>query len=97
MITAPGNTSYGAVARAQIAKVLVHSLTAVNATGKTFELVAERGPATEDFDALFTALDADTSGELDAVRDAPNMSLAQEPDRVREDLRRLSASALPTN
>ena len=71
--------------------MLVRSLTSASAARKTFELVAERGPATKDFDVLFAALDADTSGELDAVRDAPNMPLPQEPERVREDLRRLAA------
>ncbi|MDE2360676.1 MAG: NAD(P)H-binding protein, partial [Betaproteobacteria bacterium] len=86
-----GNPSDGVVARAQIAQVLVRSLTSVSATRKTFELVAERGPATVDFDGLFASLDADTPGELDAVRDAPNMPLPQEPERVREDLRRLDA------
>ena len=86
-----GDPSDGVVARAQIAQVLVRSLTSASATRKTFELVAERGPATVDFDGLFASLDADTPGELDAVRDAPNMPLPQEPERVREDLRRLAA------
>jgi uncharacterized protein YbjT (DUF2867 family) len=86
-----GDPSDGVVARAQIAEVLVRSLTSANATRKTFELVAERGPATEDFEVLFAALDADISGELDGVRDAPNMPLPQEPERVREDLHRLAA------
>jgi len=86
-----GDPSDGVVARAQIAQVLVRSLTSPSATRKTFELVAERGPATEDFDALFAALEADISEELDAVRDTPNMPLPQEPERVREDLRRLVA------
>lgn len=84
-----GDPSDGVVARAQIAQVLVHSLTSANATRKTFELVAERGPATENFEALFTSLDADLPGELDPVRDAPNIPLAHEPGRVREDLRTL--------
>jgi len=86
-----GDPSDGVVSRAQIAQVLVRSLTSASATGKTFELVAERGPATEDFDALLGALYADTAGELDAVRDAPDMPLPQEPERVREDLRQLIA------
>ena len=86
-----GDPSDGVVARAQIAQVLVRSLTSASATRKTFELVAERGPATVDFDGLFASLDADTPGELDAVRDAPNMPLPQEPERVLEDLRRLAA------
>jgi len=68
------------------------SLLSASAMRKTFELIAERGPATEDFDALFAPLDADAPGALDAVRDAPNMPLPQETERVREDLRRLAAS-----
>ncbi len=86
-----GDPRDGVVARAQIAQVLVHSLTSASATRKTVELVAERGPATEDFEALFAPLDADAPRALDAVRDAPNMPLAQEPARVRENLRRLAA------
>lgn len=53
---------------------------------KTFELVATRGPAPEDLDALFAPLDADPPGALDGVRDAPNQPLEGEPRRVREDL-----------
>jgi hypothetical protein len=59
---------------------------------KTFELVAERGPAPdtlEDFDALFAPLEADPVNALDAVRDRANMPIEQEPERVRADLRRL--------
>ncbi|MBK1613799.1 epimerase [Rubrivivax gelatinosus] len=86
-----GNSSDGVVSRRQIAELLVRSLGADAALGKTFELVAERGAATSDFDSLFAALDADTPGALDAVRDAPNMPLDQEPARVRADLERLAA------
>jgi uncharacterized protein YbjT (DUF2867 family) len=86
-----GNPSDGVVARSQIAETLVRSLVSEAAAGKTFELVAERGPAPEDFDALFASLEADTPGALDAIRDAPNMPLAQEPERVREAMRRLTA------
>jgi hypothetical protein len=78
------------VARSQIAETLVRSLSSAAAERKTFELVAERGPAPEDFDALFAPLEADTPGALDAVRDTPDMPLAQEPERVREALRQLS-------
>ena len=86
-----GNPSDGVVSRRQIAEVLVRSLSSDAADRKTFELVAERGPATTDLDALFASLDADAVGALDAVRDASNMPLADEPARVREDLRRLAA------
>jgi hypothetical protein len=53
---------------------------------KTFELVAVNGPAQEDFDALFAALDEDQQGSLDGVRDMANMPLKDEPKRVSEDL-----------
>jgi uncharacterized protein YbjT (DUF2867 family) len=85
-----GDPSDGAVARSQIAETLVRSLSSAAAERKTFELVAERGPAPEDFDALFAPLESDTPGALDAVRDTPDMPLAQEPERVREALRQLS-------
>jgi uncharacterized protein YbjT (DUF2867 family) len=86
-----GNSSDGVVSRRQIAEVLVRSLTSDAANRKTFELVAERGPATTDFDALFAELDSDASGALDAVRDAQNMPSEDEPARVREDLLNLGA------
>jgi uncharacterized protein YbjT (DUF2867 family) len=85
-----GNTSDGVVSRRQIAEVLMHSLSSEAAERKTFELVAERGPATTDFDALFASLDPDPAGALDGVRDADNMPSADEPARVREDLQRLA-------
>src|SRR5215217_9542359 len=49
---------------------------------KTFELIAERGPATEDFDALFSPLHTDPPGSLDGTYDAMNMPLTDEPQRV---------------
>lgn len=86
-----GDPSDGVVARTQIAQALVHSLTLASATRKTFELVAEHGSAQEDFNSLFTSLAADTTGDVDGVRDADNMPLSQEPERVREDLCRLAS------
>lgn len=85
-----GNPSDGVVARRQIAEVLVRSLTSKAARRKTFELVAERGPAPSDFDALFAALDPDADGAPDAVHDSANMPLADEPARVRDDLARVT-------
>jgi hypothetical protein len=79
-------TSDGAVARSQIAEVLVRSLASEAAERKTFELVAERGPAPDDLDALFAPLDADPHGALDAARDTDNMPLEKEPARIREDI-----------
>jgi uncharacterized protein YbjT (DUF2867 family) len=88
-----GDPSDGAVARRQIAQVLVRSLGSDAAVRKTFELVAERGPATEDFDALFAPLEADPAVSLDGVQDVENMPLAEEPQQVRDDLREMQGSA----
>jgi uncharacterized protein YbjT (DUF2867 family) len=81
-----GDSSDGAVSRRQIAQVLVASLTCDAALRKSFELVATKGPAQDDLDALFAPLDADVPGALDAVRDLDNMPFSREPQRVRDDL-----------
>ena len=81
-----GDSSDGVIARRQIAQVLVNSLGSDQALRKTFELVAEAGPAPDDFDALFARLDADTEGALDGVRDLANMLPGEEPQRVQKDL-----------
>jgi uncharacterized protein YbjT (DUF2867 family) len=78
--------SDGVVSRAQIAQTLLESLTSPAADHKTFELVAEQGPGQTDFEPLFAALDPDVPGELDAVRDTPNMPLDEEPQSFRADL-----------
>ncbi len=81
-----GDPSDGAVARRQIAEVLVRSLTSEHAVRKTFELVAVKGPAPSDFESLFAPLEADAPGALDGVHDMSNMPLKEEPQRVRADL-----------
>jgi uncharacterized protein YbjT (DUF2867 family) len=81
-----GSPSDGVISRRQLAQVLVSSLTAPHALGKTLELVAEKGPAQADLDLLFAALEADPDGSLDGVHDMQNMSLESEPVRVRDDL-----------
>lgn len=86
-----GNASDGVIARRQIAQVLIGSLSSPAAVGTTFELVAERGPAQTDLEPLFAALERDVPGSLDGVRDAANQPLEQEPQRVLDDLARLSA------
>jgi uncharacterized protein YbjT (DUF2867 family) len=86
-----GDPSDGVISRRQIAEVLVSSLTSEAARGKTFELVAERGPAQKDLEPLFAALQPDAAGALDAVRDSANMPLADEPAPVREDLTQIAA------
>lgn len=81
-----GDPSDGGISRQQIAEVLVNSLVSGEAVRKTFELVAESGPAPGDFDALFGAIESDPQGSLDGVHDTANMPLQQEPARVRDDL-----------
>ena len=90
-----GTPRDGVVARRQIAQTLVRSLSSAAADHKTFELVAERGPATADFDALFAPLAADAPRALDGARDTPNMPLDREPERVGEDLLRLGSHHAP--
>ncbi|MDP9050738.1 MAG: SDR family oxidoreductase [Acidobacteriota bacterium] len=84
-----GNSSDGVIARSQLAQVLVSSLTSAQALRKTFELIAIKGSAQEDLDELFAALVADPEDTLDGVRDTPNQPFEEEPQRVKDDLRKL--------
>lgn len=81
-----GNSSDGVIDRRQLAQVLVSSLTSKDALRKSFELVATKGPAQEDLDPLFAALEPDPNNSRDGVRDSPNQPLEDEPQRVRDDL-----------
>ncbi|GAA3777261.1 SDR family oxidoreductase [Streptomyces coacervatus] len=90
-----GSPADGAVSRRRIAQVLVAAVTAPEAARRTFELIAEHGPAPGDLTQLFAALDEDAPGALDAVRDEANMPPAQEPQRVRDDLDALRTPAGP--
>jgi uncharacterized protein YbjT (DUF2867 family) len=81
-----GTPSDGAVARRQLAQMLVHSLTSESADRKTFELVAERGPEPADLEKLLAAIDGDALGALDAAHDNANMPISEEPAAVRRDL-----------
>ncbi|WP_296463246.1 SDR family oxidoreductase [Pigmentiphaga sp.] len=78
--------SDGVVARQQIAEILVRSLSTAAAECRTVELVAEQGPPTQDFEALFASTQADSPGSLDAVLDKSNMPLADEPGWIKDDL-----------
>jgi hypothetical protein len=62
-----GNPSDGAIARQQIAQVLVTSLTSEAVLRKTFELVATKGSAKSDIEPLFTALEPDPEGALGGI------------------------------
>ena len=88
-----GDPGDGAVAREQIAQVLVAALSSPEAAGRTLELVAEQGPATEDLEPLLAVLPADPPDGLDAPGDVRNMPLDDEPQRVRDDLRALRVRA----
>lgn len=81
-----GTPSDGVVARRQIARVLVSSLTSQAALRKTFELIADTGPEQANLDPLFAALDADATNALDGAHDNANMSLEDEPASVIRDL-----------
>jgi len=81
-----GSPADGVIARHQIARVLVDSLTSEAADHLTFELVAERGPAPTDLDPVFAALDKDPATSIDGVHDQNNMPAEAEPARVRSDL-----------
>jgi uncharacterized protein YbjT (DUF2867 family) len=81
-----GNSSDGVIARHQIARVLIDSLTSDGATNTTFELVAEHGPEQPSLDPLFARLDRDRSGSMDGVRDQQNLPLDAEPESVVADL-----------
>jgi uncharacterized protein YbjT (DUF2867 family) len=85
-----GSSADGVIARHQIARVLVDSLRSAAANHTTFELVAERGAAQGDLEPVFAALDTDSAGSLDGVRDQNNMPAASEPERVVDDLRSLA-------
>jgi len=81
-----GTPSDGAIARRQLAEVLVRSLSSDAAVRKTFELLSTKGAEQEDFEALFDNLDPDPPGEVDGVHDTANMPVEEEPKRVRVDL-----------
>lgn len=82
-----GTPADGVISRRQIAEVLVASLTLDEARDKTFELVAEPGPAPKDLAPLFEAVKADVTGAPDGVGDANNMPLDQEPAQTLADLK----------
>lgn len=74
-----GTPEDGVIARAQIARVLVSALSDSSAKNKTFELVAERGPAQQDLTPLFAALQQDDPQKNDGILDLDNMPPGEEP------------------
>ncbi|WP_030160586.1 SDR family oxidoreductase [Glycomyces sp. NRRL B-16210] len=87
-----GSPADGAIARDQIARVLVESLTSRGAERKTLELIAETGPAQDDLEPLFAALEADPEGAFDGARDPDTLPLAYEPAQVADELDAITRS-----
>jgi uncharacterized protein YbjT (DUF2867 family) len=81
-----GSPKDGAIARDQIARVLIDSLHIEAATNKTFQLVADHGPEQGDLSAVFAPLTADSSASLDGAEDSVNLPLDKEPETFRRDL-----------
>ncbi|QSB24691.1 SDR family oxidoreductase [Curtobacterium sp. RIT-PI-V] len=81
-----GTPADGVIARHQIARVLVESLTTPTALRKTFELVAEHGPEQDDLTPVFDAIPSDPDDTLDGAGDMANLPLLSEPTNVRADL-----------
>ncbi|ROP72606.1 SDR family oxidoreductase [Curtobacterium sp. PhB115] len=81
-----GTPADGVIARHEIARVLVESLTNPAAGHKTFELVAARGDEQDDLTPVFDSLRPDAAGSLDGVLDADNLPIDQEPTAVLSEL-----------
>lgn len=88
-----GTPADGVVARRQIARVLLDSLTNPQAEHRTLELVAEHGPEQADLGPVFGALEPDPDGSLDGVKDPDNLPLSEEPQRVLDDLNTVREAA----
>ena len=83
-----GTPADGVIARHEIARVLVESLTTPTALRKTFELVVDHGPEQVDLTPVFDAIPADPDDTLDGAGDTANLPLSAEPADVRADLDR---------
>lgn len=81
-----GSPEDGVIASRQIAEVLVGALHIPAADRRTFELVAEHGPAQDDLEPLFAALRPDPEGALDGVLDIEVVPVEDEPQPVRDRL-----------
>ncbi|WP_336715164.1 SDR family oxidoreductase [Arthrobacter sp. USHLN218] len=81
-----GTPADGAIARDQIARVLIDSLRTDAARSKTFELVAEHGSEQDDLAAVFAALRPDSPGSLDADENTVDLPIDDEPEAFGRDL-----------
>lgn len=85
-----GSPADGAIARRQLARVLVDALMNPYSESRTFELVAERGDEQRDLGPVFAALEPDPRDSLDGVRDEPNLPMDREPQSVLDDLEHIA-------
>lgn len=85
-----GSPADGAIARDQLAEVMVRALISDAARRKTFVLTAETGAEQADFDPIFNGLRPDVEGALDSVYDADDMALDAEPPAIRASLEQLA-------
>ena len=81
-------TEYGPVRRIHVVETLVQALRTPAAVGRTVEVFSTDGPPVTDWDATFTATEADQPGALDGIRDPTDLPLEAEPESVRADLQR---------
>nr|WP_246221911.1 MULTISPECIES: SDR family oxidoreductase [Gordonia] len=88
-----GGPADGVIARDEIARVLVDSLSSDPANRKTLELAAERGAEQDDLAAVFAALRPDEPGALDGVLDTNTVPVDDEPARFRDDLSRIAGGS----
>jgi uncharacterized protein YbjT (DUF2867 family) len=85
------DTGNGGIGRDQLAEVLVRSLLTDTAVNRTFELIAEAGPASTDRSSIVGALIPDPAGGLDAAGDPATLpAVDEEPPAVQSDLARLA-------
>ena len=87
-----GNPSDGVIARRQLAEVLVRSLSSDAAAGQNLR-AGGRPPAQRPTTSMPSSprWTRSAPSALDAARDTANMPLAEEPQRVRDDLAALGA------
>jgi uncharacterized protein YbjT (DUF2867 family) len=81
-----GSPKDGAIARDQIARVLIDSLHINAADHKTLELISDHGPEQDDLTTLFASLTADPRASLDGAEDNVSLPVDHEPETFRRDL-----------
>ena len=88
-------SSDGAIARDEIARVLIDAIAFPEAAYTTLELVSERGPEQPDLVPLFAALEHDEPGTHDAILDPDTLPLSAEPPAVLEQLEAICQVTAP--